>query len=445
MAKSTLFRSLFLFTLSITCSLLNACSEDEGERIEMEEEMEEMFDIQDFLASAISVRDITNDGNPGDLTIRFTGASAAAAISEYRVFYVQATDVADVDATSAAVLPPERFLSVPNTGDSYEETLSPNQLDFGGEQIMAETDYRMFVLSIGTFEQEEVLALAEPSELFQLVDNMEVETLVSSFPANDGLFVTPDGRVLASDFGTPDNATGIGDGTEVYSLNLDGEVEVFASGLSSPMGGVMDAEGNYYLSSDHNLSDGIIKKITPDGTVDDFATLDGWPTGLTIDAVGNLYAANFLTSTISKISSDGTVSVFANDARLAGCVGIDTDANGNIVTANFATGDVFTIDSNGTVNLIVRIDGIRQGFGVGYMTIFQGAIYATGIGDHRIYKVTFDGTSEVFAGNGSLTTVDGELSSASFAAPNGIAGDEANKILYISQFGEPGLRKIQFK
>ena len=129
---------------------------------------------------------------------------------------------------------------------------------------------------------------------------------------------------------------------------------------------------------------------------------------------------------------------------MAGCVGIDIDGEGNVVTANFATAEILSINSAAEVALITQIPDLPANFAIGYMTIFENAIYATGIGDHYIYRINFDGSTEIFAGTGSNGSTDGELEAASFSSPNGIAADNQRRILYISQFGSPGLRQIQF-
>ncbi len=114
------------------------------------------------------------------------------------------------------------------------------------------------------------------------------------------------------------------------------------------------------------------------------------------------------------------------------------------MSSNFFTADILKITPVGEVSLIANIPDTTQGFTIDYMTIFENNIYATGINENVIYKVGFDGTTEIFAGTGEVGSADGKLLEVTFSLPNGIAADEHRCILYISQFGEPGLRAIKF-
>ncbi len=275
----------------------------------------------------------------------------------------------------------------------------------------------------------------------------KVRTVIGEdFPANDGLYVAPNGSLFASDFGVFDPELNKYNGTQVFKISRNGKISVKADGFEAPMGGVMDSKGNFYFTNENNndLVSGVLVKVAPDGTTSEVGEIAGWPSGLTIDADDNIYAANFVLPVINKITPDGTISEFANDSRLAGCVGIAMDAEGNVVTANFATADILSVSPDANVSLITTIPDVTFGFAIGYMTIFKGAIYATGINENVIYKVGFDGTTEIFAGTGENGSTDGKLNEATFSNPNGIAGDERRGILYISQFGAPGLRAIKF-
>ncbi len=276
---------------------------------------------------------------------------------------------------------------------------------------------------------------------------IKVKTLVGEdFPANDGLFVSPDGTIFASNFGVFDQTQGKYNGTTVYQVSKKGDITEKATGYEAPMAGVTDSKGNFYFTNENNndLVSGVLVKIAPDGSSSQLAEIPGWPSGLTIDGDDNIYAANFALPVINKITPEGTVSTFATDDRLAGCVGIDIDKYGNIVTANFSTADFLSINTDAQVSLITTVPNVTLGFAIGYMTIFEDAIYATGISEHVIFKITLDGTTSIFAGTGENGSTDGKLSKATFSSPNGIAADHQRRILYISQYGTPGLRKIKF-
>jgi len=275
----------------------------------------------------------------------------------------------------------------------------------------------------------------------------KVKTLFGAdFPANDGLFVSADGTIFASNFGMFDSDLGKYSGTQVFQIDRNRSISEKASGFEAPMGGVMDSHGNFYFNNENNNDavSGILIKITSDGSSSEVGEIAGWPSGLAIDNYDVIYVANFFAPTIHKVSTDGTISVLATDDRLFGCVGIDVDKDGNIIASNFFTADILKVTQDGEVSLIANIPNTTPNFAIGYMTIFEDNIYATGIDQDVIYKVSFDGSTEIFAGTGERSTTDGKLSEATFSRPNGIAADEKRRILYISQFGEPGLRMIKF-
>ena len=274
----------------------------------------------------------------------------------------------------------------------------------------------------------------------------KVTTMIGEdFPANDGLHVAPDGTIFASNFGVFDAELGKYNGTQVFEITKHG-IEVKADGFEAPMGSVQDSEGNLYFNTENNNDavSGILVKLAPDGTSSQLGEIAGWPSGLAIDDYDVIYSANFFAPTLHKILPDGTISILATDDRLFGCVGIDVDYEGNIIAANFFTADILKITQEGEVSLIANIPNLTQGFAIGYMTIFKDNIYATGIDQDQIFKVGFDGTVEVFAGTGERGNTDGALDEATFSQPNGIAADERRRILYISQYGTPGLRAIRF-
>ncbi|MEM8509519.1 MAG: hypothetical protein AAF717_16930 [Bacteroidota bacterium] len=276
--------------------------------------------------------------------------------------------------------------------------------------------------------------------------SLEVKTLFGSdFPANDGLHVGAGGTLFASDFGVFDAELGKYNGTQVFKINKRG-ISLVAEGFEAPMGSAQDSNGNLYFNTENNNDavSGILVKVAPNGSSSKVGEIAGWPSGVAIDDDDVLYVANFFAPTLHKVTPDGAISILATDDRLFGCVGIDIDGEGNIITANFFTADILKVTPEGEVTLIANIPDTTQGFAIGYMIIFEDNVYATGIGENLIYKVGFDGSVEIFAGTGENGSVDGQLNEASFSQPNGIAADKRRRILYISQFGEPGLRAIKF-
>ena len=297
----------------------------------------------------------------------------------------------------------------------------------------------LFLLSCGNDENIPIPPDPEEPE----PSSVSVTTLVESLGANDGLEVDKDGNIYASAFGTW-SATG-GSGNKILKITPEGTVSTFVSGLSGPLDITVTENGDFYVVNDNNGADGNVVQIMPDGTLNELATIQGWPAGITSDPQGNLYISNYQRPVLHKLSSEGTLTEFANDTRLSGCVGIVMDENGVIYTANYNNGEVYKVTSDGMVSLVVSLSGVVNNFAIGYMAYFDGALYATGIGNHKIYKIDLAGSAEVFAGSGQSTHKDGPLLNAGFKNPNGIAFDKENKIMYVLDWGQPSLRKIEIE
>jgi hypothetical protein len=77
------------------------------------------------------------------------------------------------------------------------------------------------------------------------------------------------------------------------------------------------------------------------------------PSGLTFDRNGNLYVANFVTSTIDRLSPDGKKSQFSTGINVKGPIGLICDDENNIYVANYMAGTVTRINPAGIAQIIV--------------------------------------------------------------------------------------------
>lgn len=101
----------------------------------------------------------------------------------------------------------------------------------------------------------------------------------------------------------------------IYKVNVLGEVEPFASGITNATGLALGPEGDLYVSSRH---DGVIYRINERGVVTPFAQQFGTATGLAFDARGRLYVGD-RQGTIHQVSAGGVGQVFARlEASVAG-------------------------------------------------------------------------------------------------------------------------------
>ena len=93
-----------------------------------------------------------------------------------------------------------------------------------------------------------------------------------------------------------------------------------------------------------------IDKVSSTGTVSLFATLpaNSVPEGLAFDGSGNLYVADNGTNQISKITPDGVVSLFAT--LPAAPLGLAVDSSGNLYAADVNTNQISKITPGGVVS-----------------------------------------------------------------------------------------------
>jgi sugar lactone lactonase YvrE len=256
--------------------------------------------------------------------------------------------------------------------------------------------------------------------------------------------------------------------------NIDGDISIATFGL--PFGAAMDSQGNLFVT--HTLWNNI-RKITPGGMVSTFAgdlyaahgTADGtgtsarfyMPLGIAIDGNDNIYVADSQNSLIRKITSAGVVSTVAGTgipgsadgngqaASFNTPWGITTDPDGNLfildpgnsnirkITPN---GDVTTFAGNGSIS---SLDGpaLSASFNglIGMVRDQNGNFYVTDENANTIRMITTDGIVVTLAGNGDQVNVDGVGGFASFNHPLGITIDP-DGVMYMTDNGSNTVRKM---
>jgi len=192
-----------------------------------------------------------------------------------------------------------------------------------------------------------------------------------------------------------------------------------AARFSEPLGIAVDASGNIFVGDYFNNR---IRKITPAGVVTTFAgtslgMVDGTgtaaafnnPFGLAFDAAGNLYVSDSHNFAIRKITPAGVVTTLAGN-------GSQGSANGTGSAATFSRPIGIAADANGNV-------------------------YECDLDNHTIRKITPAGVVTTFAGTTGVSGAS-DGATALFNNPVGVFSDNANGVLFVSDFANNRIRKI---
>jgi trimeric autotransporter adhesin len=192
------------------------------------------------------------------------------------------------------------------------------------------------------------------------------------------------------------------------------------AGFSEIGGLAVDKSGNLYIS-DSNVDDcgpsfyTVIRKVSSDGTISTFAQIGGG--ALAVDANGNLYHG--WGSAVQKIAPDGTVTNFAG---ISGEVASDSGGGGPATSARLRRVTALAVDAAGSVYI------------------------ADGDNDvNTIRKVSLDGIIATIAGvNGpaGYSGDDGPATNGMLNTPMGMAVDAAGNV-YVADTGNRVVRILQ--
>jgi|GEM_PF-2816014 len=266
-----------------------------------------------------------------------------------------------------------------------------------------------------------------------------VTTAFSDFPfrVNDGLSIDAQGNIYASNLGNGlNNDFTEFSGTNVTKIAPDGTMSILSQHMQGPLGNAVDAMGNVFVA---NINDKTIRKVSPDGVTSFFAQLEVYPAGIAIDSNNNLFVASYTNNNITKVTASGEVSLFSDDEKLSGPVGIVFDGEGKLYAANYNNGDIHSFSESGEASFLAHVDGGPESFNTGYMTYASGNLYTTGIGYHKLFKVSLAGEVSTLAGTGDGGLDDGDAETATFACPNGITANPLGDTLYWNEYCAGGV------
>jgi len=257
-----------------------------------------------------------------------------------------------------------------------------------------------------------------------------VETVVDgSF--HDGLAIDRKGNLYGSDFV----------GNTVYKMTPSREVSVFVGGLVSPNGIGINKKDEVYVCD--NFGNTIYKYSEEGIQLDSIPAVS--PAGIKrIPGTNDMLFVEYNTNTINLLSEDNTITKLYEGAPINGPAGIAFDRKGNVYIGNFNDRKIYKY-KNEELTFVAELpaEAPNANF-LGFLTYARGFLFATQIGEHKIYKINpnKENEFEVFAGS-ALGSQDGDVSEATFNFPNGILASRDGKTLYVSDAGTSNLRIIK--
>ena len=177
------------------------------------------------------------------------------------------------------------------------------------------------------------------------------------------------------------------------------------------------------------------------------------PAGVALSVEGRVCFSEFNEDTICTISSDGTVTILADDdsAAFSGPRGVAFDGDGSIIVADQSNHRIRKIAPDGTVTTVAGSGNATFADGQGSSAHFyhpcdvavdgEGNVIVADTGNHRIRKITTDGTVSTVAGSSSACFADGQGSSAHFYHPSGVAVDGEGNVI-VADMNNHRIRKI---
>ncbi len=250
--------------------------------------------------------------------------------------------------------------------------------------------------------------------------------------------------------------------------------------ITPPAGITVDSEGNVFFSSiecvfrlDRN---GILTRVagqfrgdfTGDGRAAESAQLSG-PAGLTFDSSGNLFVADSGSDRVRKISTRGIITTVAGNGGLNGPLGdggpaigatiaspaaVAVDAFGSLLISERSSGRVRKVSPDGIISTIAGGGTISPGDG-GPATSARlldptslsidgaGNLFIADLTDHRVRKVSTDGTISTVAGTGvqGFSGDGGAAAEAQLSSPRGVMVDASGNV-FIADSGNYRVREV---
>jgi DNA-binding beta-propeller fold protein YncE len=217
----------------------------------------------------------------------------------------------------------------------------------------------------------------------------------------------------------------------IYRFDLQGNVEEFATGLTTANGLLVHRNGNL-LAADPSGNRIVVYNTLTAQAIDTISIPS--PGGMVhFNNSDTLLVTDWTNDRIYKLDPTGAYTDYVIDFRLNAPIGISymTGTNEYFV-ANFNNSEVFNI-TGGQMEYVATLPSTSAGIRwVGFISCTDTSLFATAYNHHQVLEVHTNQTDdvEVIAGiSGVSGHVNGDLDSATFFNPNGIYAISDDSIL----------------